>query len=427
MTAVEMITTELEAVPRELPQKTIRSIVVATDGSENALAAFQAAGLISGRSGATVHVLSVLEPLPMMFTGAEGMILLPPDFYKTREDAQREIVLKQTASYDPAKKWTMSLRVGRIAETIVSFAHENKADIIIVGANKHGVVGRIFGEETAMEIARLSDVPLLVAWPGMKRLPRRVVVAMDLEPDGLQCAPESLAGLADTPSISCAHVKPRAEYLGIDWASYDGEYEVAMRERFKILEKEKSAVRLRPDLIVLHGDPARELTDFAEYCKAELLVVGVRRRLGRARSVGGRIAARVIRHAPCSVLVVPRIVGLPKDAVEAGSATTVMSDSPDWASALKEFTSRNAGRIASLEVDDPDLGALVEATRYPLLGVDYDHKDRRLTIALGHGRGAERHLTRTIERPAAVSILNVDGRDAALSVKHGSGQTLLTF
>lgn len=427
MTAVEMITMEMDQKSPAPTRDAVKSVVVATDGSDSALAAFQAAHLIAARSAATVHVLSVLEPLPTMLTASEGMVLLPPDFYEVREDTQRGLVRRQTAEFDPDGAWSVALRVGRPAESIIAFAHHHKADIIIVGANKHGMVGRLFGEETAMEIARLSDVPLLVASPGMKRLPKRIVVAMDLEVDGLQCAPEVVGILADTATISCAHVKPRSDFLGIDWATYDGEYELAMRERFKMLERDMNAVQLRPDLIVLHGDPAREMTDFAAYCKAELIVVGVKRRRGRTRALGGRIASRVIRQAGCSVLVVPRIVGSEAHVAQTSASTSVIQDSSQWSLALKEFTARNAGRVANLEVDDPELGALVEASRYPLLGIDYDHKDGRLTISLGHTHGAERHLTRTIEHPEAVSVLNVNGKDTALSVTHGGGQTLLTF
>jgi nucleotide-binding universal stress UspA family protein len=427
MTAVEMITSGMDERKASNSVNPVKSIVIATDGSDSAIAAFQTASLITARSAATVHVLSVLEPLPTMFTASDGMVLLPPDFYQARNDEQRAIVKEQTAPFDPRGKWTMNLRVGRPADSIVTFAHQTKADLIIVGANKHGMVGRFFGEETAMEVARLSDVPLLVASPSMKRLPKRVVVAMDLEEDGLQCAPEAIEMLADARSISCAHVKPRAEFLGIDWASYDSGYELAMRERFKTLEKELGEVRLRPDLIVLHGDPSRELYDYASHCKAELVVVGIKRRGGRARAVGGRIASNVIRHADCSVLVVPRFVGRPKKIAEAGGSTRVIQESTRWGDALKTFTERNAGRIARLEVDDSELGALVEASNYPFIGADYDHRDGRLTLALGDTASVKRHLTRTIEHPQAVSILTVDGRDTALSVTHGGGQTLLTF
>lgn len=426
MTAVEMITQEMEEKAILTPRLGMKSIVVATDGSDSALAAFSAANLIRAKSRADVHVLSVLEPMPIMFPAPEGM-LLPPDFDQSREDAQRAIVTEQMKQFDPENRWTLDLKLGRPGETIADFARDQEADLIIVGANKHGIWGRILGEETATEIARLSDTPLLIAAPNMARLPKRVVIGMDLNPDGMQATPQGLRWIAESPSISCVHVKPRSEFMGIDWAEFDAEYELVMKERFNAFEKAMARVNLRPELVVLHGDSAHELSDFAAYAKAELLVVGVRRRRGRARSVGGRMAGRVIRQATCSVLVVPNL--MPREAAMAvpAGATDVVKDSRIWSTTLRDFTSRNAGRIAKLEVDDPEIGALVEASHYPLLGVDFDHRDNSLTITLGDTRGAERHLTRTISKPESVSVLSVAGRDTALAVKHGGGQTLLTF
>lgn len=428
MSAVEMITRESDDFTVFSPLSRPPSIVVATDGSDAALAAFNAADLIRARTGAAVHVISVLEriPMPIMFPSAEGMVL-PVDFDKSREEAQRSLVRDQVAGFDPAGQWTLDLRFGRPAEVVVTVAHEQQAELIIVGANKHGMLGRFLGEETAMEIARLSDIPLLVASPGMKRLPKRVIVAMDLNREGLQLAPRALHSILDSPSVSSVHVKPRSEFMGIDWAEFDSEYELVMRERFNALEEALGNVDIRLDLIVLHGEPAYELADYASFSKAELIVVGVKRRQGKARAVGGRMAARILRSAACSVLIVPDLLpGKLRHSAHAG-ATDVIRESGLWSSALREFTAKNAGRIVNLEVDDPEFGALIEASRYPLLGVDYDHKDGRLTISLGDIRGMERHLTRSISRPEAVSILSMDGRDSALSVTHGGGQTLLTF
>ena len=139
------------------------------------------------------------------------------------------------------------------------------------------------------------------------------------------------------------------------------------------------------------------------------------------------MATRVLRKAECSVLIVPNVMSEKSATALLFGATDVVSDSRLWSNYLSDFTARNAGRIVNLEVDDPELGALVEASRYPLRGVDFDHKDNRLTISLGPIRGVERHLTRTISHPEAVSVLSTGGRDSALSVTHGGGQTLLTF
>ena len=305
MTAVEIITQELDTCSIARGTKTL-SIVVASDGSDTALSAFKAATLLKRRYDASIQVLSVLEPIPAMFPSMEGAII-PSDVDRSREEAQRTIVTDQMLAFDPASEWSLDVRRGRPAEAIVEFATDKNADLIIVGLNRHGFVGRVLGEETAMAIARLSSIPLLVASPNMKRLPHRVMVAMNLRTEGLQHAPEAVAVIADTPSISCVHVKPRSEFLGVDWAEFDNDYELAMRERFDVIEKSFNLVNLRPDLIVLHGDVTHEITDFANYSKTELIVVGVRRRHGRVRALSGRMATRILRLAECSVLIVPII------------------------------------------------------------------------------------------------------------------------
>lgn len=422
MNAVEMITHDINAAAIVPDIRTV-SIVVATDGSDAAVAAFKAARLIAAHATAQVHVLSVIEPMPILLPTGQGMIV-SPDLDKSREESVTRIVGEQVRKFDLDRKWTLDILLGRPAKTIVDFAREQQATLIIIGANRHGFFGRMLGEETAMEIARLSDIPLLIASSDFARLPHRVVVSMDLSAEGLQLAPETLTSIVEKSSISCVHVKPRSEILGIDWADLDSEYELAMRERFGQLERAFEDFGLRAELVTLHGDPAREIADFASYSKAELIVVGVKRRRGRARAVGGRMAGKIVRHADCSVLIVPNIITLE---MPSGGATDVIRDSRLWSATLREFTSRNAGRIVRLEVDDPEIGALVEAASYPFLGADYDHKDGRLTISLGDTHGVDRHLTRTITHPETLSILSVNGRDAALSVTHGQGQTLLTF
>ena len=55
---------------------------------------------------------------------------------------------------------------------------------------------------------------------------------------------------------------------------------------------------------ILHGDPRSVLLECAEKCKADLIVVGSHGLKGLNRMLMGSISEAVIRHAPCSVLVV---------------------------------------------------------------------------------------------------------------------------
>lgn len=100
----------------------------------------------------------------------------------------------------------------------------------------------------------------------------------------------------------------------------------------------------------------------------------------------------------------------------------------DWAAELHKFTSRNAGRTTTLEIDNPDYGAQAQEIGHPLRGIAYDSRDARVFITLGEQASPERHLTRAIENAHAIYVLvDTRGRDEALAITHDNSQTLLRF
>jgi hypothetical protein len=79
-------------------------------------------------------------------------------------------------------------------------------------------------------------------------------------------------------------------------------------------------------------------------------------------------------------------------------------------------------------VDDPELGAQAQEHDYPLLGASYDHHDGRVELMFGELGDVRRHLSRSIGGVSGIDVLSSDrGRDIALRIEHGTGQTLLTF
>jgi nucleotide-binding universal stress UspA family protein len=61
---------------------------------------------------------------------------------------------------------------------------------------------------------------------------------------------------------------------------------------------------LEAETRVLQGDPREVLEEVARAERADLVVVGSHGRTGLARLVLGSVAAHVVGHAPCSVMVV---------------------------------------------------------------------------------------------------------------------------
>jgi nucleotide-binding universal stress UspA family protein len=66
--------------------------------------------------------------------------------------------------------------------------------------------------------------------------------------------------------------------------------------------------------VLLEGDPASEIARYAADASIDVIVIGTHGRTGVDRLVMGSVAERVMREAPCSVLVVK----LPKGVISAG-------------------------------------------------------------------------------------------------------------
>jgi nucleotide-binding universal stress UspA family protein len=432
MTAIETPRAEHSVSPNE-SQNALPTVVVATDGSDASGAAFTAASLIAEITDVNVRVVSVLEPLPIsvavphVILDFEGMDSARAKKFANRVRAQIEEHQPRTGT------WPVETRIGVPAAEIAQSAQEYGAGLVIVGASRHGLLDRLIGEETAARIAQLGNIPLLVASPGMRRLPHRVAIAMDLDPSQLGDLPPVLSMFGPAASVTCVHVQRREDLPGSDSPPFARAYENAVTESFAVTEAAISKVPgMRADLVRLSGDPATELLRYAEDAKVELLVLGLRRHYGMRRLLGGGVALKVLRGASCSVLIVPESVGpAARNAAEKKGTrgTTVTSyDAAMWPSQLKQFTQRNAGRRATLEVDGAAIGALLQVVELPFIGADYDHRDGRVDILLGDFTGSDRHFTRSIPNPGSISVLRApDTRDSVLCVTYGGGQTLLSF
>lgn len=283
----------------------VARILVATDGSETSRAAYVAAELIAASCRARVHVLSVLELLPAIVP-PPGTPIVTTGIDRWREDALRIDMVEQLLQLGRLAKWTTEIRPGDPATVIAEVAKERNADLIIVGASPHGMVDRLLGEETAAHLARLVNRPLLVAAPSIDRLPKRVIVGLDLEPADRTMLVGALEILGSAESVSFLHVMPRAEFLGVDWAEFDAGYHAEVERAFgEVNAALETLPRIQAERVVMHGEVAREINQFAESARAEMIVLGVKPRRAFSIAGGGGIAIKVMRAARCSVLLIP--------------------------------------------------------------------------------------------------------------------------
>jgi len=268
MTAIETRAVEGSFSSSKAP-RTGSTIVVATDGSDASSEAFAAAGLIAEFTDADIPTASVFD----------------------------------SSLGDPAAE-------------VAQASEEHRAGLIIVGARHDSASDRTIREAMVLRIAKLARTPVLIASPGMRRLPHRVGVAIDLDPSQLGDLPPVLSLFGPAPSVTCLHVQKHEEFPGSDSPIFVRAYESAVAESFAVSRSAIAKVPgMRADLIRLSGDPATELLRYAEYARIELLVLGLRRHYGQRRQLGGSVALRILHDADFSVLIVPETVSLRRSEV----------------------------------------------------------------------------------------------------------------
>ena len=403
-------------------------IIIATDGRDQSDGAL-AMGRLLAESSDAVRLVTVLRTLPMV---PDVPIQIPMDVENERRADTRCGVLAQANRVWGEGEWEaaadVELHEGDPATVIARMAHRAGASMIVAGLGRHRVTDRIFGDETALRLIRSADVPVYATAVGTTRAPRRIVVAMDFSETSLRAARLSLAVAASGATIYLAHVAPRDS----SWADLKGwgtTYKVSVGDA---LQRTRDQLRIPEGTIVqnvlLQGDAATELLAFATGVNADLIATGSHGHGFVARMLVGSVTTRLVRCSTCSVLTVPHAavmtqVGIP---VEAPVVRAVAHG--DWGVQLDAFSRRNIGRRGTLEVDDPEIGAQAQEFDYPLRGATYDSHDQRVTLMFGELAWGAPHLTRGIAGASAVDIMQDErGRDLALRVAHGGGQTLLTF
>jgi nucleotide-binding universal stress UspA family protein len=415
-------------IPSAVPEIGVRAsvaapIIVATDGqvqSDGALAM----GRLLAESGNAVRLVTVLKTLPMV---PDLPIQIPTDMDSARRDDVRREVLAQAARVwqDEAD---VELHDGDPATVVARLAHKAGASMIVAGLGRHRVTDRVFGDETALRLIRAADVPVYAVAMGTTRAPRRIVVAMDFSETSLRAARLSLSVAARGATIYLAHVAPRDSSF-YDWKSWGTTYKVSVGDA---LQRTREQLRIPEGMtiqnVLLQGDPATELLAFATSVNADLIATGSHGHGFVARMFLGSVTTRLVRCSTCSVLTIPHTAVMTQTGIQFEPPVVRAVPHGEWGTQLDAFSRRNAGRRGTLEVDDPEIGAQAQEFDYPLRGATYDSHDQRVTLMFGELAWGAPHLTRGIAGASAVDILQDErGRDLALRVAHGAGQTLLTF
>ena len=285
-----------------------RPILVSTDGTPASDPALLAARLLAARFGVPVHVVSVVPPqlVPTPIPESIPIPIIPvTDIVGARRDRIREELARV---FGDAVAWSLDVRNGVVPIEIANAAQEMKAQLVVTGHRHRGRLDRLLRGETPLAILNQTQLPTLAVPPGVLRLPRNVLVAVEAGETSVDAARFARPFLEEAETVYLVHVQPEADVAPPLMASeFDRAHLEALHDAFvRVANALELPAHVHVERKVFMGSVAYELLDFAEYAKVDLIVTGHRRRPLVARMFSGGTAARLYHDATKAwLLMVP--------------------------------------------------------------------------------------------------------------------------
>jgi nucleotide-binding universal stress UspA family protein len=239
-----------------------------------------------------------------------------------------EALHKRRDDADLAGARTVAIPDTSPARALQHLAEGEGADLIVAGTASHGAVGRMLLGDVSRDVLHGSPCPVAVAPRGFATgRPATIGVAFDFSPESEQ----ALALAIELAAAIGAQVKMREVVAADLWPMMGGYPIINLNDISEELVADAEE-RMHAKVAELHTDVAVEidavlgatadrLEQFAN--SVDLLVCGSRGWGAMRRVVLGSTADRLIHHAACPVLVVPRTAnGGTADAPSAATAAS---------------------------------------------------------------------------------------------------------
>lgn len=306
-----------------MPVPRIRSILAATDFSEDARHAAGRAAMLASGLGAGLSLLHVISA-PMLGSLRSLFASADADAAETRVRAQAQQSLDTLAVQleghvgEVAREAGREVRVGRVLDEILSAADEH--DLLVVGPRGSSPLRDLILGTTVERLLSKSLRPVLVARKPAHASYQRVVVAMDFSPDSV-AALRIARQVAPQAELTAVHAYD-LPFAGKLWAAGVQEDEIeryranARQSAMRALERIAADAGLGPmqlATIVQQGHAGRLVLEHAAQLDADLIIVGKHGLSKLEELMLGSVTRHVLADAPCDVLVARRRPDDPQD------------------------------------------------------------------------------------------------------------------
>ena len=277
----------------------IQNILVPTDFSEHSERALALAVDMALRTGATLHLFHVMDPL-------EGdhfsPLHLAPETKALKEPVDvsvYEMLQKSIEPYDTEglRVELVKQRSARVAPAVVRYAEREKIDLIVMGSHGRSGFKRLLLGSVAAEVLRRAPCSVLTVPEGAAVHAeglRKILVPIDLSDNSIEV-------------LQWAHeVEPFAFPTSLTGVAtiYDivPDLHAMVETRMKELLGEIGGVSVSYRLHIADGHVASTILEFVDDLGSDFIVMGTRGMSKTERFFIGSVCDRVVRSAKCPVL-----------------------------------------------------------------------------------------------------------------------------
>jgi nucleotide-binding universal stress UspA family protein len=274
-----------------------KQILCAVDLGPASELVLQWASLLARAFAARVEILHAdwTEP-PRYFTPSQ-IETIAEETEQRESQLQEELAATARRIFEPGAELDVHVIEGHPIAVLRHRIEAQHPDLIVLGSHGRSGVARLMLGSVAENLLRESRIPALIARGG-QRVPSaigRILCPVSFGESGRRCLETSSAlaaalgaelevlHAAEKPAVSAELIHARL----CEWVPEQ------MRKQCRITE------------IVRHGDAAEQIILQAREHEADLIVIGAEHRPLLEWTTLGTTAERVMRHSPCSVLVLP--------------------------------------------------------------------------------------------------------------------------
>lgn len=287
----------------------IKTLLVATDFSDDARQAVMRAASLAAEQGVKLELLHVMSGSSM--NHLRELFILPGGAdARLVDDARR--MLGELVEDIAGKTGLVAVplvQVGHVVNEIVSASEQ--ADILILGARGLSPLRDVLLGTTVENLLRKCRCPVLVN----KRPPhgpyQRVIVPVDLTAHSI-VALRMAVRIAPQANITIIHAFD-VPFEGKLWLAgvadeeihrYRTQARLKAQEQIEKLMQDLGSTSLRLHPVIEHGDAARLIYELEEISNPDLIVIGKHGQSVVGELLLGSVARHVLSNAKCDVLVV---------------------------------------------------------------------------------------------------------------------------